>query len=735
MQKLGYPLFRVSLVLALIFLGCTSPVDPGSSHKSTGGIIGKAYFNNANTHEGIAITLEKTDGLQSASASYAQTSGRAIFNPAGLTAAVTTQDGSYAFTGVPVGTYTLYASSKNSQERAVAANVTVAANVQITAADLHLTPVGTLTGSIFIDNKPTGNMGFLVFIASTSYMAITGDGGNFTISDVPVGTRYQIVIMKGTYTGVWTSAASVSAGAVTSLGTKNISATELSSGGMVWKGSLSAAPGNPQTNWAYYNTTDKTSYIYDGSNWQTLAADGAIGPEGPKGDKGDTGISLIWKGASTTPPANPQTNWAYYNTTDKTSYIYDGSDWQILAADGLNALTGTVSLSTAGGPGVYKTVTANIDGLQGSGTPAYIWQRGDTSTGTFSPISGATDASYTLVTVDLGKYIKVQVSRNGYSGYIASDAIGPIEVLSLAELQKREMVNATTTEVTITGNAAYADDYADHFVGAFPAGRKVTLSPFAIGKYEITYELWYTVRQWATSTDRGVNRYTIASPGSEGHNGTDGAAPTEAAKYEPVTTISWRDAIVWCNAYSEMAGKAPVYYKADGTTILRVSTTTIGTNIDADQALIKGWPGSVPNGYRLPTEAEWEYAARGGGTPTLSTPFTYTYAGSNTAGDVAWIDEDYSSLGTHSVGGKAANALGLYDMSGNVFEWCWDRYESISTGIATNPTGPAIGGLRVARGGAWNHYAIYAAVAFRDGLEPYGWGTMVGFRVVCPLVP
>jgi hypothetical protein len=305
---------------------------------------------------------------------------------------------------------------------------------------------------------------------------------------------------------------------------------------MVWKGSLSAAPDNPQTNWAYYNTTDKKSYIYDGSNWQTLAVDGAIGAEGPKGDKGDTGISLIWKGASTTPPVNPQTNWAYYNTTDKTSYIYDGSDWQTLAVDGLNALTGTVSLSTAGGPGVYKTVMANIDGLQGSGTPAYIWQRGDTSTGTFSSISGATDASYTLVAVDQGKYIKVQVSCDGYSGYIASDAIGPIEVYPLADLQKREMVNATTTEVTITGNA----DYADIFVGAFPAGRKVTLSPFAIGKYEITYELWYTVRQWATSTDRGTNKYTIANTGREGNDGTDGAAPTEAEKYEPVMYIYLR---------------------------------------------------------------------------------------------------------------------------------------------------------------------------------------------------
>jgi hypothetical protein len=331
MKKLGYPVFGASLLLVLAFLGCVSPVDPG---KSTGGIIGKAYFNNAATHEGIAITLEKTDGLRSVSASYAQTSGRIAFNSAGLTAAVTTQDGSYTFTDVPAGTYTLYASSKDSKERAVAVNVTVAANVQITAADLYLTPVGGLQGNITIDNNPTGNTGFLVFIASTSYMAITGDEGDFTLSDVPVGTGYQIVIMKGSYTGVWTSAVSISAGVVTPLGTQNISFVELSSGGLVWKEASTTPPANPQINWAYYNSVDKKSYIYNGNGWQIFAADGAVGPEGPKGDNGANGISLTWKGTFTAHPANPQTNWAYYNSEDKKSYIYNGSGWQTLAVDG-----------------------------------------------------------------------------------------------------------------------------------------------------------------------------------------------------------------------------------------------------------------------------------------------------------------------------------------------------------------------------------------------------------------
>jgi hypothetical protein len=85
------------------------------------------------------------------------------------------------------------------------------------------------------------------------------------------------------------------------------------------------------------------------------------------------------------------------------------------------------------------------------------------------------------------------------------------------------------------------------------------LSSFRIAKYETSYELWYEVKQWATDAARGGNKYTFANAGREGHDGTAGALPSSTctAKTEPVTGINWRDAIVWCNAYSEMDGKAP----------------------------------------------------------------------------------------------------------------------------------------------------------------------------------
>ncbi|RLD58466.1 MAG: hypothetical protein DRJ01_12540, partial [Bacteroidetes bacterium] len=97
---------------------------------------------------------------------------------------------------------------------------------------------------------------------------------------------------------------------------------------IIWQGSLASAPGSPVAYWAYYNTTDKKSYIYDGSSWDILAQDGA------------NGISIVWKGDLTTAPSSPELNWGYYDTTDKKSYIYDGDSWEILAQDGTNGTNG-----------------------------------------------------------------------------------------------------------------------------------------------------------------------------------------------------------------------------------------------------------------------------------------------------------------------------------------------------------------------------------------------------------
>jgi formylglycine-generating enzyme required for sulfatase activity len=134
------------------------------------------------------------------------------------------------------------------------------------------------------------------------------------------------------------------------------------------------------------------------------------------------------------------------------------------------------------------------------------------------------------------------------------------------------------------------------------------------------------------------------------------------------------------------------------------------------------------NGFRLPTEAEWEFAARGG-----NQTHNYTYSGSNDVNSVAWYSSNSGSQ-SHSVGGLAANELGLFDMSGNVREWVWDIYGSYPSGDQTNPIGATSGSIRVDRGGSWQYSASYCSITYRDSDNPGYINNFIGFRV-CRISP
>lgn len=167
----------------------------------------------------------------------------------------------------------------------------------------------------------------------------------------------------------------------------------------------------------------------------------------------------------------------------------------------------------------------------------------------------------------------------------------------------------------------------------------------------------------------------------------------------PVENVSWFDAVGYCNKLSQREGLTPCYQVQDH-------------NVT--------WPKAC-NGYRLPTEAEWEYAARAG-KPT-------EYAGSDNVKEVAWMS-DNSGDRPHRVGSKKANAWGLRDMSGNVWEWVWDWYADSYKGAATtDPRGPSVGDDRVLRGGSFSSGAVDARVAYRTGFGPADRGSRAGFRL------
>jgi formylglycine-generating enzyme required for sulfatase activity len=230
-----------------------------------------------------------------------------------------------------------------------------------------------------------------------------------------------------------------------------------------------------------------------------------------------------------------------------------------------------------------------------------------------------------------------------------------------------------------------------------------TISVFKMGKYQVTYNLWNAVYQWALA-----NGYSFADAGA-------------GSGYTPVTTVSWRDVIVWCNAYSQEAGLTPCYTYASA--VIKDST-----NATACDNAVCTW---TNNGYRLPSEGEYQYAASYINGSSW-TPYNYAsgatadYNDATATGLVGWYGANSGSV-THAVGGKTANALGIYDMSGNVWEWCWDWYGTYP-GTSTDYRGSGSGSNRVIRGGSCGYIASDLQVGDRSYDGPFNAFGSIGFR-------
>ena len=207
----------------------------------------------------------------------------------------------------------------------------------------------------------------------------------------------------------------------------------------------------------------------------------------------------------------------------------------------------------------------------------------------------------------------------------------------------------------------------------------VTLSDFYIGKYEVTQQLWEYVMSYSGKAADGSTMSAYATDVWLGDN------PYTVGNYYPAYYVSWEDIVdIFIPRLNKITGKT----------------------------------------FRLPTEAEWEYAARGGNKSQ-----GYKYSGTNTIDDVAWYSSN-SSSSTHQVGTKAPNELGVYDMCGNVWEWCSDWFNDYSSSPTSNPTGPTSGSRRVLRGGSWGYYAIDCRVTIRNYATPDLRYDGLGFRLV-----
>ena len=341
-------------------------------------------------------------------------------------------------------------------------------------------------------------------------------------------------------------------------------------------------------------------------------------------------------------------------------------------------------------------------------TPAFSVESGEINSGTEVTITCGTEGANIYYTTD---GTEPTAESTEYTAAISiTEAVTLKAIAVKSGMNDSAVASASYTIIpegfvevkgtTITGTEEWTPTSE-----VFVSGRSITIPDMYVCDHEVTRGEFKEVM--------GTDPSTASAYDKDGNELTG-----DAVLNNPVNCVSWYDAIAYCNKLSLKENLTPCYSVSGVTDWENLDYSSIPTESDTNwDALTYD---KEADGYRLPTEAEWEWLARGGEN--------YTYAGSNTVGDVAWYKSNTNDTGTREVKTKQANGYGLYDMSGNVYEWCYDWNDTVSSNTAD--TGASSGSLRVLRGGSWRSCDSFCQVSYRDYYNPDGRSGSCGFRVV-----